>query len=368
MRQPAKRAQLSDDSPFRLTSFQADEPAAQAENPAAVDEPPTATNEGQPAEAEPAGTNEGQPATAEAEPAAGTRVPQARPSLAGQSTRLLTFGQGMSAESVRSLISSAVTEEFGEIDLPPIVLRNPDWDGLSSQRFRKWEVQLALSEAATDKVLHAMQDDLKDMPVWLQSNKIGSQVAGNMQRTAIGALLGSLLGIIGYIWFRFQRVVFGLAAVVALVHDVLITLGAIASSLWLSHVFGFLLLDEFKISLPIVAALLTLIGYSLNDTIVVFDRIREVRGKNPDMTAEMINTSINQTLSRTLLTSGTTLIVVLVLYFLGGQAIRGFAFTLLIGIIVGTYSSIFIASPFLLWMMNATQAKKRQTAKSKATT
>lgn len=344
---------LSDDGPFKLTSFQADETVDEAADPADLDDPPAATTDDNPDAAE------------LTDPPA---APQARPSLTGKSTRKLTFGQGMTADSVRALVRPAVHDLYGDIDLPPIILRNPDWDGLSSQRFRDWEVEIAVSDEAADQIFQKMQNNLKDTPVWLQSNKIGGQVAGNMQRTAIGALLGSLLGIIGYIWFRFQRVVFGLAAVVALVHDVLITLGAIAASLWLSHVFGFLLIDEFKISLPIVAALLTIIGYSLNDTIVVFDRIREVRGKNPDLTADMINTSINQTLSRTLLTSVTTLIVVGILYVLGGQAIRGFAFALMIGVVVGTYSSIFIASPFLLWMMNATKAKKSQATKSKATT
>ena len=118
---------------------------------------------------------------------------------------------------------------------------------------------------------------------------------------ALGALFASLLCIIGYIWFRFQRVIYGLAAVVALLHDVLITLGAIAISFWLAPIFGFLLLDQFKISLTVVAALLTIIGYSLNDTIVVFDRIRETKGKAPKLTGEMVNVSINQTLSRTCL-------------------------------------------------------------------
>jgi SecD/SecF fusion protein len=151
---------------------------------------------------------------------------------------------------------------------------------------------------------------------------------------------------------------FGLAAVVALIHDVLVTLGAIALTYWLAPFLGALLIDEFKIGLPVLAAFLTIIGYSLNDTIVVFDRIREVRGKAPNLTGEMINKSVNQTLSRTLLTSFTTLIVVVILYAFGGQAIRVFAFSLVIGVIVGTYSSIFVASPVLLWIAQSSQAKK----------
>ncbi|MGB7343368.1 MAG: protein translocase subunit SecF, partial [Pirellulaceae bacterium] len=120
---------------------------------------------------------------------------------------------------------------------------------------------------------------------------------------------------------------------------------------------GFLLIDPFKISLTVVAALLTIIGYSLNDTIVVFDRIRETKGKAPRLTSEMVNTSINQTLSRTLLTSVTTLIVVVLLYAFGGEGIHAFAFALVIGVLVGTYSSIFVASPILLWLVGRSEAK-----------
>ncbi|MFT5525766.1 MAG: SecD/SecF fusion protein, partial [Pirellulaceae bacterium] len=191
-------------------------------------------------------------------------------------------------------------------------------------------------------------------PVWLSSSQFGSKVAGDTQTTAMVALGASLLGIIGYIWVRFQKVVFGLAAVVALVHDVLITLGAIAVSAYLAPYFGFALIEEFKISLPIVAAFLTIIGYSLNDTIVVFDRIREVRGRSPELTSEMVNASINQTLSRTILTSLTTLLVVVILYAGGGSGIHGFAFALVVGVAVGTYSSVFVAAPILLWMAKGT--------------
>ncbi len=172
----------------------------------------------------------------------------------------------------------------------------------------------------------------------------------------MGAGLISLIGIVAYIWFRFQRVEYGLAAVVALIHDVLVTLGMIAISAYVVHgipaLAAALMIEKFQISLAIVAAFLTIIGYSLNDTIVVFDRIREVKGKSPQLVAETINVSINQTLSRTLLTSLTTLLSVVLLYVLGGDGIHGFAYALVIGVIVGTYSSIFVASPALLWMSN----------------
>ncbi len=204
------------------------------------------------------------------------------------------------------------------------------------------------------RVLTDLQKEMAETPLFEEVNKFSKAVGAEMQEAAFLAILFSLVAIIGYIWFRFQRVAFGIAAVVALVHDVLVSLGMIALASFLAGtpIGDALLLVDFKINLPIIAAFLTIIGYSLNDTIVVFDRIREVRGKNPALTPEMVNTSVNQTLSRTLLTSLTTLIVVVILYAIGGEGIHGFAFCLVLGVIVGTYSSIYIASPVLLWLMN----------------
>ncbi len=182
-------------------------------------------------------------------------------------------------------------------------------------------------------------------PHFEETQKFGATIAGDMTKLGTYAIVFSFIGIITYIWLRFQHVSFGIAAVVALVHDVLVTLAAIAISKYLA---GFLMIEDFKISLPVIAAFLTIIGYSLNDTIVVFDRVREVRGKNREITAEMLNRSVNSTLSRTLLTSLTTLFVVATLYFIGGSGIHSFAFALVIGVVVGTYSSIFVASPTLL--------------------
>jgi SecD/SecF fusion protein len=274
----------------------------------------------------------------------------------------LTFGHAINAETLRDEIVAASAEAGATLADSDFVLDHPGWDGESSNAYKTWTLRIPATEAQTSQLLQQLEDKFASTPVWPSSNKIGGQVAGQMQRKAIAALLTSLLGIVIYIWIRFQRVIFGLAAVVALIHDVLVTLGAIAVSAWLAGALGFLLIEEFKISLPIVAALLTIMGYSLNDTIVVFDRIREVRGKSPDLTADMINTSINQTLSRTLLTSLTTLIVVAILYGFGGQGIHGFAFSLVVGVIAGTYSSIFVASPALLWMTGAKQTPRRKSA------
>jgi SecD/SecF fusion protein len=253
------------------------------------------------------------------------------------------------AEAVGVTLTETSIDAVPNIDDAEVL---EDWNRESSLSFSKWTVALELPAREAEQVVQYMMEKIDEDPVWLSSNEISSRVADQMINRAVLAMVASLLFIIAYIWFRFQRVAFGLAAVVALVHDVLITLGAIAVSYWLAGGLNFLGIDQFKISLTVVAALLTIVGYSLNDTIVVFDRIRETRGKSPRLTAEMINSSINLTLSRTLLTSLTTLIVVLLLYFFGGSGIHAFAFALVVGVIVGTYSSVFVASPVLLWLVN----------------
>jgi SecD/SecF fusion protein len=291
----------------------------------------------------------------------------AAPSSVYKSQTVVTFDENISAATLQDYIEKAAAT--AGLSPPRIEVDNAEWDGKSEKGYSKWNVKLTSSVDETNQVMQTLTQSLKDEPVWLSANKIGGKVAGDMRAKAVLAILVSLLGIVGYIWIRFQRITFGLAAVVALVHDVAITLGAVAISYWAAKPFGFLLLEEFKISLPIVAAFLTIIGYSLNDTIVVFDRIREVKGKNPKLTADMINKSINQTLSRTLLTSVTTFIVVFILYAFGGEGIHGFAFALLIGVIVGTYSSIFVASPSLLWMSEWADKKAEEgRRRPKATT
>jgi SecD/SecF fusion protein len=178
-----------------------------------------------------------------------------------------------------------------------------------------------------------------------------AQLAGEVQQKAIVAIALSWLAITMYLWFRFGNWTFGLAAVLCLVHDLAFTVGLIGISHYLvtyTPIGGWLLLEDFKIDLPAVAALLTLIGYSVNDTIVVFDRIREVRGKSPELTPKMINDSVNQTLGRSLITSFTVFLVVFILYVFGGEGIHLFSFVMVVGVIVGSYSSIFVASPLLL--------------------
>jgi SecD/SecF fusion protein len=218
--------------------------------------------------------------------------------------------------------------------------------------------------------LDHIEGGLTGKPVFPLSNKIGGRVASRMAADAIAAIVLCLAGIIGYVWFRFHGVVYGFAAVVALIHDVLVALGFVALSAYLvtsvPPLANLLMVDKFQISLTLVAAFLTIIGYSLNDTIVIFDRIREVKGKSPRLTAEIINAAVNQTFSRTLLTSFTSLMSVIVLYIVGGAGIHAFAFALLIGFIAGVYSTIFIANPVLLWLAQRADAAATNTGGSKA--
>ncbi|AQQ72153.1 bifunctional preprotein translocase subunit SecD/SecF [Limihaloglobus sulfuriphilus] len=175
-------------------------------------------------------------------------------------------------------------------------------------------------------------------------------IGAEAKTKALIAIILSLLAIIGYIWIRFGEARFGFAAIAALVHDVCITLGAVTACTYIAETpLGAALgIRDFKIDLQMIAAFLTIIGYSLNDTIVVFDRIREQRGRRGIIRANLISDSINMTISRTLLTSLTTLLVVVIMYIGGGVGLRGFTFAMMVGIIVGTYSSIAIAAPILL--------------------
>jgi preprotein translocase subunit SecF len=172
---------------------------------------------------------------------------------------------------------------------------------------------------------------------------VGAQVGKQLQSQAGLAVLYSMAGMLVYLALRFEWI-YGVAAVVACFHDTIITVGAFS-------------LANVEISLTVIAAILTLVGYSMNDTIVVFDRIREnVKLLRREKLTDIVNRSINQTLSRTVLTSGLTFLTVLSLYLFGGEVLRGFSFALVIGIIIGTYSSIFIASPMLVayqdWKQN----------------
>ncbi|MBN1482440.1 protein translocase subunit SecF [candidate division KSB1 bacterium] len=191
-----------------------------------------------------------------------------------------------------------------------------------------------------------LSKDFPDNPYEIRSIlDVGPKIGGELARAAILAILVSLLGILIYISWRFEFK-FAAGAVIALFHDVIITLG----------IFSLLNLE---ISLAVVAAFLTIVGYSLNDTIVVYDRIREnLKNLRRETFTTIVNTSLNQTLSRTVITSFTTLIVVVVLYFFGGEVIHNFSFALIVGVVIGTYSSLFVASPVVLEWYTRTDTKK----------
>jgi preprotein translocase subunit SecF len=205
------------------------------------------------------------------------------------------------------------------------------------------ELLISLPEQQDEASLDAGQKQIQDAlhahygnPFTVRNVQVvGPTVGKQLESKALWATLYSMVGMLIYLWFRFQ-LIYGVAAVVACFHDTLITVGAFA-------------LTGQEISLTVIAAILTLVGYSMNDTIVVFDRIREnLRLSRRESLPDVVNRSINQTLSRTVLTSGLTFLTVLSLYIFGGTVLRGFSFALVVGILIGTYSSIAVAAPMLV--------------------
>lgn len=199
------------------------------------------------------------------------------------------------------------------------------------------EKELALAQAALDSE-QALRKVTQFKP----------QIATQSSVQAMLALALSWAMIIGYVWIRFGKAVYGIAGVVALVHDVLIALAFIGLSGLVANYAGFLLIENFRINMTVIAALLTIIGFSINDTIVIFDRVREVRGRLGVVTPDIINRSINECMSRTILTTSTLLLTVFSMYILGGSSIRGFNFCMLVGCLSGVYSTVAIAGPLLL--------------------
>ena len=230
-------------------------------------------------------------------------------------------------EVARSELENALAEV--EIDNPKIITHQTE----------NGEDVLILAGEGRDPVSKWRRQLEKEFPNYrfeIRSiDMVGPRIGAELRTNALLALIASWLLIILYLWWRFD-LVFGIAAVIALVHDVMIT-------------FGVLSMFNYEISMTVVGALLTLIGFSVNDTIVVFDRIREnIRRYRDRPLKDVINESINQTLSRTIITNGTVFIVVVILFLFGGEVLRGFAFAMVVGSIVGTYSSVYIASPILI--------------------
>lgn len=260
--------------------------------------------------------------------------------LAMLAVRGLNFGidfKGGTLIEVRSKSGPAdivgMRTKLGDLGLGDVQIQS---FGAPEEALIRVEQQRGGEEAqqqASNKIQEALTGEVEIRRVEV----VGAAVSGELKQAGIFACLAAIFGILIYIWFRFEWQ-FGVAAILALLHDLLLGLG----------IFSFL---NIEFGLTEVAAFLTLAGYSINDTVVVFDRIRENLRRFKKMPlAELMNTSINQVFSRTILTSGTTLMAVLALYIFGTEVISGFAFAMLIGILIGTWSSIYVAAPFLLWI------------------
>jgi SecD/SecF fusion protein len=264
-----------------------------------------------------------------------------------------TSEDGVNHDTLREWLRNMLAKA-GHTGIEP-TLTNPEFRPGSAIRYNEWTVRLiGVDQATAQNVLESLQREMNSTPLFPLANTIGGRVSGNMQIQALYAIAISLLGVIAYLWLRFQKVTYGVAAGVAVIHDVVVTIGMMALSAYVVQAIpglaSFLKLEAFQINLTIVAALLTIIGYSLNDTIVTFDRLREIKGKSPQLTPAMVNASVNQCLGRTILTALTVFIVVVILYFFGGEGIHAFAFAFLVGVIAGTYSTVYIAAPVLLWL------------------
>jgi preprotein translocase subunit SecF len=248
--------------------------------------------------------------------------------FAGGTLIQVRFSQPVSPGEIRESLKDAALggtiQRFGAEGVGEYLIRlqtsSSDVEGLSAQ------INDALSERFGGDTFEIRRTEM-----------VGPKVGKDLRKKGLQAIIAALIGILIYISIRF-KLRFAIGAVVALAHDVMITVGVFS-------------LANKEFSLPVLAALLTIVGYSLNDTIVVYDRIRENTGRmRRELFEKTVNISINETLSRTILTSCTTLIVVIVLFLMGGGVIHDFTFALLVGIVVGTYSSIFVASPLVvLW-------------------
>jgi preprotein translocase subunit SecF len=246
--------------------------------------------------------------------------------FSGGTMLVVEFDQAVTLDQVRGAVSNLpgdeVVQQFDDPAKRQIMIRLPQAEGR--------EEGASLEEGARQVEQALRAAGLPGFRI-IQRDVVGPSVGADLQRRGIYSVLASLLAITVYIGFRF-RFSFAVGAIAATLHDVLVTL-------------AFLLFFGYDLSLNIVAAILTITGYSVNDTIVIFDRVREnLRSRRKDPLDQVVNLSVNQTLGRTIITAGTTFLSVLSLFIFGGEALRGFAFTMIVGIISGTYSTVFIAS------------------------
>jgi preprotein translocase subunit SecF len=264
--------------------------------------------------------------------------------FSGGTMLVVEFEQAVTLDQVRGAIDSLpgdeVVQQFDDPAKRQIMVRLPQIEG---------QEQGASLEEGSRQVEQALK--AAGLPAFtiVQRDIVGPSIGADLQQRGIYAVLASILAITVYIGFRF-RFSFAVGAIAATFHDVLVTL-------------AFLVFFGYDLSLNVVAAILTITGYSVNDTIVIFDRVREnLRSRRRDPLDQIVNLSVNQTLGRTIITAGTTFLAVLSLFLFGGEALRGFAFTMIVGIISGTYSTVFIASAIAILL------SQRQAAASGAGT
>jgi preprotein translocase subunit SecF len=268
--------------------------------------------------------------------------------FSGGTQVIVQFTKSPAVDRVRAAVDKVapgiVIQTYGDATANKVLIRVAGHEGTEAE---------AELDTAAKAVRNALAQDYSENPVLEHSTEIvGAVVGAELRQKALQLTVLGLLFQLIYIAVRFKGGVWGVAAALAAVHDVLICLGLL----------GFF---RYEITLNVIAALLTLVGYSVNDTIVIFDRVREnLRQKRKDPLAKILNDSVNQTLTRTLISNGTTLLSVLGLYLFGGEVLRGFGFTMVVGILVGTYSTIFIAIPIVLWWTDFREGRKAPVAKA----
>jgi preprotein translocase subunit SecF len=266
--------------------------------------------------------------------------------FAGGSLLQLHFQKEMSVEQVRDILRT--------INLADSEIQRSETDGDFIVRIPSGDEPL---EQIRQRIVGAFQQALGEQGVELRrAEQVGPKVGRDLSRKALLAVIWASLGILGYIWWRFGfRMEYALAVVLADIHDVLLTLGLFA-------------LTGKEVTLTVLAAVLTVAGYSVNDSIVVLDRIREnLRGRPRDSLARIVNASLNETLSRTILTGGSVLFTLVALMLFGGDVLRDFALALLVGVIAGTYSSIFVVAPIVIywpWTVSRRVGQRPQSSKT----
>ena len=265
--------------------------------------------------------------------------------FSGGTIVVLKFQQPVGEDTLRGALDAVpgdkVVQQYGEADANEWLVRLPE---LTSEQ------DVSLEQGARAVVDAVTKANLGSFEV-ISQELVGPVIGADLQRKGIYATLASIVGITIYIGIRF-RFAFAIGAIAATLHDVLVTV-------------AFLTFFGYDLSLNIVAAILTITGYSVNDTIVIFDRVREnLRSKRRDSLESVVNLSVNQTLGRTIITAGTTFLAVLSLYLFGGEVLEGFAFTMLVGIVSGTYSTVFIAAAIAI-LLSGRQAQGRSSAARK---